>query len=57
MTLVPNAQAEATGMVPFEGTTEYKSQYQPKEGYPLVPPLTGERHGKAVLCVVEFVSS
>jgi len=33
---------EGDGMpFPFDGTTEYKAQYVPKEGYPVVPPLTG----------------
>ncbi|KAF5839675.1 hypothetical protein DUNSADRAFT_226 [Dunaliella salina] len=41
ISLPPNAAPELGSTVPFSGTTEYKDQYQPKEGYPLMPPLTG----------------
>eukprot|EP00798_Chlamydomonas_sp_ICE-L_P025744 gene25744-11405_t len=33
---------EADGRpVPFDGTTEYRDEFIPKDGYPVMPPLTG----------------
>ena len=40
--LVPVLEPEAGSSFPFKGSTEYRDEYLPKEGYPLVPPLTGE---------------
>jgi len=41
--------AGSGGTLPFSGTTTYKADYVPKEGFPVMPPLTGA--GAVLLCV------